>query len=318
LVVDANYKRFDLIVDGGAGNDRFLFWSSHNWVYRFDGGAGDDSFILYEDQMVGSINGGAGNDVVDDSGRDWGPIPCDGGSGYDTYNLGMRGRSDDKVQEVTVPTGIEAFTVGCVGDLVVRGNDLNNNIDTIGINVTVYGNGGNDRINVGLDVAIIGSTDSAHGLADGGSGNDTLVGDFATVFKGGPGNDTADFSTRAENLKISLDNVANDGGAGDNANVLADVENVIGGSGNDKLVGNPFANNLQGGAGNDTLYGGAGNDTLDGGSGRDMLFGQDGNDTLFAKDGRTDTLDGGSGFDTAQRDKSVTISDQVLNVEAFI
>ena len=99
---------------------------------------------------------------------------------------------------------------------------------------------------------------------------------------------------------------------------MADVENVIGGSGNDLIIGNPFANNLQGGAGNDTLWGGAGNDTLIGGPGHDKLYGQDGNDTIYAKDGRTDTLDGGSGFDTAQRDNSASITDEVLHVESFI
>ena len=41
------------------------------------------------------------------------------------------------------------------------------------------------------------------------------------------------------------------------------IENAIGGSGNDTLVGNEVANKLAGGAGNDTLTGGAGADTFD-------------------------------------------------------
>jgi Ca2+-binding RTX toxin-like protein len=184
-------------------------------------------------------------------------------------------------------------------------------------NVTVYGNGGNDRIDVEPKLGVVYAASPGHGLADGGSGNDTLIGSLATVFEGDSGNDTADFSARTDNLNISLDNIANDGAAGENANVMADVETVIGGSGNDKITGNPFANNLQGGSGNDTLWGGAGNDTLVGGPGRDMLFGQDGNDTIYAKDGRTDTLDGGAGFDSAQRDNSALVKDQVLNVETF-
>jgi hypothetical protein len=49
-----------------------------------------------------------------------------------------------------------------------------------------------------------------------------------------------------------------------------------------------------------------------------VLKGNAGNDRLLAKDGRTDTLDGGNGFDTAQRDKTTTITDQVLNTEAFV
>ena len=44
-------------------------------------------------------------------------------------------------------------------------------------------------------------------------------------------------------------------------------ENVIGGSGNDKLFGDFGVNVLTGGAGNDTLTGVGGADKLDGGAG---------------------------------------------------
>ena len=47
------------------------------------------------------------------------------------------------------------------------------------------------------------------------------------------------------------------------------IENAIGGSGNDILIGNAAANQLTGGAGADTFEGGAGNDVLNGGAGFD-------------------------------------------------
>ena len=47
------------------------------------------------------------------------------------------------------------------------------------------------------------------------------------------------------------------------------IENAVGGSGNDTLIGNAIANNLNGGSGNDTLTGGGGNDTIIGGPGND-------------------------------------------------
>ena len=59
------------------------------------------------------------------------------------------------------------------------------------------------------------------------------------------------------------------------------IENAIGGSGNDKLIGNHAANNLQGGAGNDTLDGNKGKDTLDGGNGTDKLIGGAGSDIFI-------------------------------------
>jgi serralysin len=49
----------------------------------------------------------------------------------------------------------------------------------------------------------------------------------------------------------------------------AEIENAIGGSGNDVLIGNTLANQLTGGDGNDTINGGAGNDTINGGAGID-------------------------------------------------
>jgi Ca2+-binding RTX toxin-like protein len=74
------------------------------------------------------------------------------------------------------------------------------------------------------------------------------------------------------------------------------VENVIGGGGNDLLIGNALENVLNGGVGNDILLGGAGNDTLVGGpasgDGRDILFGGSGLDALRGG-GSEDLLFGG-------------------------
>ncbi|MEP6335911.1 MAG: VCBS domain-containing protein [Anderseniella sp.] len=96
-----------------------------------------------------------------------------------------------------------------------------------------------------------------------------------------------------------------------------DIENAIGGSGDDTLDGNDLDNVITGNAGedtinghfgNDTLYGGDDNDTLNGGEGNDWLEGGDGVDKLFGGDGN-DTIvydaaddfafvDGGDGLDT--------------------
>lgn len=50
------------------------------------------------------------------------------------------------------------------------------------------------------------------------------------------------------------------------------IENAIGGTGNDSLIGNDVDNVLQGGDGNDSISSGWGNDTVDGGSGIDKLI----------------------------------------------
>ena len=72
----------------------------------------------------------------------------------------------------------------------------------------------------------------------------------------------------------------------------ANLENAIGGSGNDILTGNASPNRLEGNAGADTLTGGAGIDTLIGGAGADTLDGGEGNDLIIGGGG-ADTLSGG-------------------------
>jgi Ca2+-binding RTX toxin-like protein len=72
---------------------------------------------------------------------------------------------------------------------------------------------------------------------------------------------------------------------------------MVGGSGNDVLVGSQAADLLCGGAGNDALTGGDGADTLSGGRGNDELYGAAG----------ADDLRGGGGIDTALSESSSDI-----------
>lgn len=76
----------------------------------------------------------------------------------------------------------------------------------------------------------------------------------------------------------------------------AEIENAVGGSGNDQMIGNTLNNSLVGNDGDDTIGGGAGDDTLDGGNGIDSLNGGSGNDSLLGGNG-DDFLNGGSGND---------------------
>lgn len=58
-----------------------------------------------------------------------------------------------------------------------------------------------------------------------------------------------------------------------------DIENAVGGTGDDLIRGNELDNGLTGGAGNDVLSGDVGDDVLDGGLGDDFLDGGAGDDT---------------------------------------
>ena len=74
------------------------------------------------------------------------------------------------------------------------------------------------------------------------------------------------------------------------------IENAVGGSGNDLIYGNNWANSLNGWYGNDEILAGAGNDTIFGDSGNDRCLGSDGDDVIYGGDG-TDTIHGGFGDD---------------------
>jgi serralysin len=89
------------------------------------------------------------------------------------------------------------------------------------------------------------------------------------------GKDTLDFSGFTQNQKINLNEASfsDVGGMVGNVSIAKGVtiENAIGGSGNDLLIGNSASNELKGGAGNDIIYGAGGADTLWGGSGSDTF-----------------------------------------------
>lgn len=87
------------------------------------------------------------------------------------------------------------------------------------------------------------------------------------------GDDTLDLSgySTAQTVDLTEGAFSNVGGAISNLAIAygVTIENAIGGSGDDHLIGNDVNNRLDGGAGDDTLIGGAGDDTLSGGTGND-------------------------------------------------
>ncbi|MDE0005728.1 MAG: M10 family metallopeptidase C-terminal domain-containing protein, partial [Rhodospirillaceae bacterium] len=96
------------------------------------------------------------------------------------------------------------------------------------------------------------------------------------------GTDTVDFSGYSADQVIDLTvtdstnpyaTASSIGGLRGNMMLAAGtvIENAIGGSGDDVIIGNAEANVLAGNAGNDRLVGGAGDDTLTGGAGRDRF-----------------------------------------------
>ncbi|MCX7377537.1 MAG: calcium-binding protein [Alphaproteobacteria bacterium] len=290
------------------------------------GGSGND--MLAGSAAVETLNGGGGNDRLRGGG---GNDILDGGTGIDiadytdktlavvaTLNGAIAATvSVGGVAEDTV-TNIEGIAGGSAAD-TLTGDALANQLDGQGGNDVLNGAGGDDLLTggagtdtldggIGTDTASFAekttavvvtlngataATATVGGVAEdtlrnienliGGSGNDTLTGDtLANRFSGGAGTDvldgaagtdTADYGDRTDAVVITLNGATNAtvtiGGVAEDT--LRNIENIIGGSGNDILAGDSAVNTLSGGLGDDTLSGGAGVDTLDGGAGSDTV-----------------------------------------------
>lgn len=273
------------VINGTAGNDVIAAEAGDDIVSGLDGndticpGAGDDL-----------IAGGADNDTVAAEAGVDGADQFAGGAGRDrvTYSLrtagvtvsldnvandGAPGEGDNNFIDVEDISGGES-------DDQLFGSALPNALSGGSGKDTINGGFGADSITGGRgDDALAGQGDNDFVFGNG--DNDTFIAgagrDGADFFEGGSGIDTADYSARFVTLTINLDNVANDGSAGEADDLRLDVENVTGGTSDDVIIARGFQpnpNRLVGGPGNDILDSRDApfltGDTVDGG-----LFGRD-------------------------------------------
>lgn len=208
------------------------------------GGTGDD--LLTGDGNPNLLVGGAGDDILKGcAGKDI----LDGGIGVDTADY------SDQTQSVTVTLN---GTIAAKVSINKVAEDTIKNIENF------IGGAGNDLL-VG---------DALSNQLIGGLGNDSIKSSAGRdTLDGGEGVDTVDYSNQVKSLNIVLMGASEtttmlDGVAKD---TLRNVENIIGGSGNDMLTGDVNANSLIGGTGNDVIKGGLGNDRLIGGKGADQF-----------------------------------------------
>ncbi len=166
--------------------------------------------------------------------------------------------------------------------------------------LTIFDEGGIDRLNLGSDGHDLNIDLRGAGISDTGGlvGNmviarDTVIEQLVT----GAGNDRIQ-----GNL---ADNLIETGAGADTVHAGRGVDLVYGGGGNDTLVGAGGADQLHGGAdddrlvgnnGDDRLWGDDGDDRLVGGRGLDALYGGNDNDDLSGAGG-ADTLHGDAGND---------------------
>jgi Ca2+-binding RTX toxin-like protein len=193
-----------------------------------------------------------------------------GGNGVDVVNYSSR------TAALTVTVVASGVASANDGDLISAAGSPPENDDIKDDIESILGTPGNDNLSGGglqgiLLVGGLGNDTLAGGLGpdtlNGGQGNDRFVElagstSGADVFIGSDGIDVVDYSGRANGLVCSLDGVADDGEVGELDNILADVENLIGGAGADQLTGSSRNNTITGGDGADTVRGGTGLDTM--------------------------------------------------------
>jgi Ca2+-binding RTX toxin-like protein len=248
----------------GAGDDSATVGAVANGGALSTGGDGNDE--LHGGPLGDVLDGGPGNDVVD------------GGDGNDELHGG------DGVDTMDGGAGADAL-MGGAGDDNEHGGEDNDTLDGGAAPGCVESGGGDQLSGDGGDDALCGGAGPS-------SGNDN------DAISGGAGEDTV-YYVRSANVSVSLDNVANDGEAGEADSVGSDIEDVTSGSGNDSLTGNDGRNVLDGGPGGDTLSGLGGDDVLNDSGGdkaADRLDGGSGDDLMAAGAG-PDVYIGGSGED---------------------
>ncbi|WP_188113325.1 calcium-binding protein [Nocardioides humilatus] len=290
------------LVDTGAGND------------ILDTGSGDD--IVTDTAGKDTISLGIGDDYLRTGAAKDNGDRYDGGSGADTasylartaavkLSIGNSNADDGSGAEGDRLLAFEGATGGSGAD-TITGSSGADELD---------GGPGNDTITDG------GGADDVHGR----DGNDLLVqgssSDAGDRLDGGAGTDEVRYNARTTAVTITLSSGADDGGAGEDDQVVG-VENARGGSVGDTITGTEGANVLYGGDGNnvirgssgdDTIYGGTGNDWIEDGRGADKVEAAKGDDLIFQPGAIDpgDVLNGGSGAEDwliyDQRDTEVTI-----------
>jgi Ca2+-binding RTX toxin-like protein len=206
-----------------------------------------------------------------------------GGSGDDTFgyrafdepsgglpvSYRFEGRGgNDSFRDAVQRSGAFAAVTMLGGD----GNDaFANDSDDRFTNEFFFGGADNDSVTV---------FKTNTGVIDGGSGIDTIH--FSGSLEEENAEESAGVSDFAnfENATKTFGTLAGD--EGPNQLTLFGPGTILGGGGNDTLVGTAEDQLLDGGAGNDRLSGGPGDDTLDGGDGTDTTDGGPGNDVIIS------------------------------------
>ena len=261
------------LLNGGSGGDTADYSSAGDPVdVSLDGAANDgragegDRVGLDVENIVGAPVGGddltgdvGNNQISTGSGQD----TADGAAGVDTASYAERAAavSVDLADSGDDGEGGENDTLSGFENVI--GGDGPDDLTGDGGPNSLEGNPGADQVSGGEGEDSLGGGTGDDELAGHGAADVLNGGPDADELSGGGGADSSSYLGRTGAMSVDLDGAAGDDGeAGEGDTTMADVENLVGGSGADVLTGNGSDNILDGGLGGDQLNGLGGSDTV--------------------------------------------------------
>lgn len=287
-------------LSGGLGNDTYLVDNLGDVVSEASGGGYDTvrasiDYVLGAELEALALKGTArhatGNALANALTGTTGDDTLDGAGGADTMTGG--GGNDGYIVDNGGDVVVEAAGGGT--DTVTASVDYTLAAEVENLTLT-----GTARVATGNGLVNVLTGTSGNDSLDGKTGADTMI--------GAAGNDTY----YVDNL---LDTVVELGGGGTDT-IVASVDYTLAAGEMENLTLTGSAHVGTGNTRKNVITGGAGNDTLDGGRGGDTLIGGAGDDRYILRatsDIVTEAVGGGT--DTAVATVSVTLADNVENLE---
>ena len=292
----ANFSSAGLNLNGGTGSNDFVFHNGGNLHGTINGQTATNSTIDYSAYTSAvTVNLGTGNSTGTNGISNIGFL--DGGS--NTTLVGPNTAIFWTINASTPGTlaatsgGTAIFTFNSVKNLsggvlpntfdlangasitgAITGGSTNDTLDLSGssgpatVNVT-NNNAGSVRIggftvlNFSRIANVIGTAGSDNFVLSNGKG---LTGSL----NGGSGTDTLDYSAYTTSVRVNLSSTPEV--ATGIYGVISGIENVVGGKGNDILIGGSSTTSLTDYNGNDIIVGGGGPVTINGGTGNDIII----------------------------------------------
>lgn len=262
-----------ITVDGGTGNDTLLGSNGVDLISGGDGNdlvdgqQGNDTVLLGAGDDTFQWDPGDGSDVVEgQDGTD--KMVFNGANINENIDISANGgrvRLFRNVAAITMDTDdVETFDVNALGgaDRLAVG-DLSGT-DLTRVNANLAGNGGGD--DGAADEVVVNATQGDDVVSvNGETRTATATGLPATVALTGSGPGVDRLTVDARNG----DDVIDASGVAAGATLLT----LVGGDGDDVLIGGAGNDTITGNAGDDVLIGGGGTDVLDGGAGDNVVIG---------------------------------------------